>query len=159
MDRAHFPFPDDVNSVVRLLSFSDPVDGDNRLASAEAMVKSVPGEGFFDVLGEDSDHPGKTGALISAHGRVVGWLVIEINGDGDVELYKIFVAAEERGRGFGSKAADLLIEAARAHGYTGFFVSPHPHLDDAHEFWEKFAEKRKIPVFGVGYYLEFEHSK
>lgn len=80
----------------------DPGGTDSDLDDIEASY--LARGGIFDVIEDDA-------------GRVVGTVGLFPKGDGVVELRKMYLVKEARGRGLGRRLLAHAIEAARARGF------------------------------------------
>lgn len=89
--------------------------------------------------------------FIEEGGRLVGTCAVIREGDGSMELAKMAVAPESRGKGYGDWLVRAVIQYARAHGAARLFLLSDEKLADALRLYERAGFERKPFPGHTGY--------
>ncbi|WP_226501397.1 GNAT family N-acetyltransferase [Pseudomonas sp. MWU16-30322] len=91
--------------------------------------------------------------LIENNGNPIGFANVT-SGDGACEIYRFFIAADDRNSGFGKAAANLLMEDLQARKiYQGCYLEI---AEDKIEFWNKAINDLELLSDDTGmHYKEF----
>jgi GNAT superfamily N-acetyltransferase len=128
-----------------------PYDRDRHGDAAWHVVKAVFDEyGFpFDEHGYDADllapaghYDGRTGWFAVAEdgeGRVAGCVAVTDEGGGVFELHRLYVLAEARKDGLGSRLVRWAIGRARDRGASNLILFSDIAFEDAHRLYRRFG--------------------
>lgn len=122
--------------------------------------------GIWDSLGEYRDDPSKALFVVqAADGRLVGVAGLRTIGPGVVEVKRMYVVPEWRGRRVGSQLLDRLLEEAEGLGASTVRLDTARFMADAQRLYRSrgFAERTpyegtEIPPHLQEYWIFFEKS-
>jgi GNAT superfamily N-acetyltransferase len=95
-----------------------------------------------DLLAPERHYDGTSGWFAVAEdeaGEVVGCVGVTNEGDGLFELHRLYVLAEARRAGTGSKLVDWVLDRVREQGGRKVILFSDVHFEDAHRLYTRFG--------------------
>lgn len=94
---------------------------------------------LYDIVGHYADRGGRFDVLMSADGAIAGCVGLYPLGEGVVELRKMYLRPECRGKGTGRRLLDHAIASARELGFRRVELETNSRLVEAIRMYERYG--------------------